>query len=133
MIATSGDRLLSMDAEAVIRTRLLPLAALVTPNLDEAALLTGLEVRDLAQMERAGAALLDSGAGAALVKGGHLAEDAIVDVLFTADGIRRYESPTARDDVDARHRVHAVGGGHGRARARGGRSSQLSRRRWIMW
>ena len=58
MIATSGDRLLSVDAERVIRDRLLPLATLVTPNLDEAALLTGLEVRDVAQMERAAVVLL---------------------------------------------------------------------------
>ena len=96
MIATSGDRLLSIDAEQVIRNRLLPLATLVTPNLDEAALLTGLEVRDVAQMERAGAVLLDSGAAAVLLKGGHLDEDAIVDLLFTADGIRRFSHPRIR-------------------------------------
>ncbi len=90
MIASSGDRLLSVDAEQVIRTRLLPLATLVTPNLDEAALLTGLEVRDVAQMERAGTLLLDSGAAAVLVKGGHLADDTIVDLLVTPDGTRRF-------------------------------------------
>ena len=96
MIATSGDRLLSIDAEQVIRNRLLPLATLVTPNLDEAALLTGLEVRDVAQMERAGAVLLDSGAAAVLLKGGHLDEDTIVDLLFTAEGIRRFSHPRIR-------------------------------------
>jgi len=90
MIATSGDRLLSIDAEQVIRNRLLPLATLVTPNLDEAALLTGLEVRDVAQMERAGTVLLDSGAAAVLLKGGHLDGGTIVDLLFTAEGIRRF-------------------------------------------
>ncbi len=96
MIATSGDRLLSVDAEQVIRDRLLPLATLVTPNLDEAALLTGLEVRDVAQMERAGTVLLDSGAAAVLLKGGHLADDIIVDLLFTAEGIRRFSHPRIR-------------------------------------
>lgn len=90
MIATSGDRLLSIDAERVIRDRLLPLATLVTPNLDEASLLTGLEVRDEAQMERAGTVLLDLGAAAVLMKGGHLAGDAIVDLLITPDGTRRF-------------------------------------------
>jgi hydroxymethylpyrimidine/phosphomethylpyrimidine kinase len=93
MIATSGDRLLSVDAERVIRDRLLPLATLVTPNLDEAALLTGLEVRDVAQMERAAIVLLDSGVAAVLLKGGHLADDTIVDLLATAAGIRRFSHP----------------------------------------
>jgi len=93
MIATSGDRLLSVDAEQVIRDRLLPLATLVTPNLDEASLLTGLEVRDVAQMERAGTVLLDSGAAAVLVKGGHLTDDLIVDLLVTPDGTRRFSHP----------------------------------------
>ena len=96
MIATSGDRLLSIDAEQVIRDRLLPLAMLVTPNLDEAALLTGLEVRDVAQMERAGTVLLDSGAAAVLLKGSHLGDDMIVDLLFTPDGIRRFSHPRIR-------------------------------------
>jgi hydroxymethylpyrimidine/phosphomethylpyrimidine kinase len=93
MIATSGDRLLRADAESVLRTRLLPLAALVTPNLDEAALLTGREVQRVAQMEEAGLALLGLGAGAALVKGGHGRHDTVTDVLVTPDGIQRYEHP----------------------------------------
>ena len=118
MIATSGDRLLSIDAEQVIRNRLLPLATLVTPNLDEAALLTGLEVRDVAQMERAGTVLLDSGAAAVLLKGGHLDGGTIVDLLFTRRGHPAVQSCADRDDVDARNRVHAVGGDHGRAGSR---------------
>jgi len=93
MIATSGDRLLSVDAEQVIRDRLLPLATLVTPNLDEASLLTGLEVRDVAQMERAGMVMLDMGAAAVLMKGGHLQDDVIVDLLVTPDGTRQFSHP----------------------------------------
>jgi hydroxymethylpyrimidine kinase/phosphomethylpyrimidine kinase len=93
MIATSGDRLLSVDAEQVIRDRLLPLATLVTPNLDEASLLTGLEVRDVAQMERAGTVMLDMGAAAVLMKGGHLEGDVIVDLLVTPDGTRQFSHP----------------------------------------
>ena len=58
-----------------MRESLLPLAALVTPNLDEAAILTGRAVHDEPSMERAGETLLRFGAGAALVKGGHLAGD----------------------------------------------------------
>lgn len=90
MVATSGDRLLDREAETVLRDRLLPLAALVTPNLDEAAILSDLEVRDHVQMEQAGRRLLELGAGAALVKGGHLPGDLMTDVLVTPAGIRRF-------------------------------------------
>jgi hydroxymethylpyrimidine/phosphomethylpyrimidine kinase len=84
MVATSGDRLLDADAEAVMREKLVPLAALVTPNLDEAAILTGTDPRDPESMEQAGRRLLELCAGAALVKGGHLAGDEVTDVLVTA-------------------------------------------------
>lgn len=89
MASTSGHRLLAPEAVAVVRDRLLPLAALVTPNLDEAEVLTGIAVRDPAAMDEAGRRLLSLGAGAALVKGGHLAGEELVDVLVTKGGIRR--------------------------------------------
>jgi hydroxymethylpyrimidine/phosphomethylpyrimidine kinase len=91
MVATSGDRLLDADAETVVRDTLLPLATLVTPNLDEAALLVGRNVEDVAAMEQAGHDLVSLGAGAALVKGGHLAgRGPVVDVLVTAERVRRF-------------------------------------------
>jgi hydroxymethylpyrimidine kinase/phosphomethylpyrimidine kinase len=90
MVSTSGTRLLSAEAEEVIREDLLPLAALVTPNLDEAATLTGRMVHDPPTMERAGSALLRFGAGAALITGGHLPGDEITDVLVTPDGVRHF-------------------------------------------
>lgn len=93
MVATSGDRLLDAAAESIVRARLLPLSALVTPNLDEAAILTGLDVRDPAQMERAGHRLLELGASAALVKGGHLEADVMTDVLITARATRHFTHP----------------------------------------
>lgn len=93
MAATSGDRLLDPAAESVIRDRLLPLAALVTPNLDECAILTGLTVEDPDAMIRAGRRLVEQGAGAALVKGGHLDGREITDVLVTAAGTRRFVHP----------------------------------------
>jgi hydroxymethylpyrimidine/phosphomethylpyrimidine kinase len=93
MVATSGDRLLDEDAVAAILAELLPLATLVTPNLDEAALLAGFPVRDSTAMHRAGAALLAAGARAALVKGGHLAGTEVVDILCTQDGAREYRRP----------------------------------------
>ena len=91
MVATSGDRLLHADAERVIAERLVPLAALVTPNLDEAAILVGASVEHPDAMERAGRSLLERGAQAALIKGGHLAGEQIVDVLVTRAGTRRFE------------------------------------------
>jgi hydroxymethylpyrimidine/phosphomethylpyrimidine kinase len=93
MVATSGDRLLDPDAEEAIVHRLLPLAALVTPNLPEAGLLTGLAVEDEAGMSRAAAALVDRGAGAALLKGGHLRGSRVVDVLFDGATWYRWERP----------------------------------------
>jgi len=98
MVATSGDRLLARDAERRVARALVPLAALVTPNLDEASILVEDEVRTVEAMERAGRALLKMGARAALVKGGHLVEAGgaageIVDVLVAGDGVRRFPHP----------------------------------------
>ncbi len=93
MVSTSGDRLLTPEAEDVVRESLLPLAALVTPNLDEAAILTGRAVHDEASMLEAGETLLRFGAGAALVKGGHLAGDEITDLLVTPSGSQAYRRP----------------------------------------
>jgi len=93
MVATSGDRLLTADAESVIRDRLLPLATLVTPNLDEAALLVGHPVETEEEMQRAGEALLQLGAAAALVKGGHLSGDELVDLLVMPSGTTRFAHP----------------------------------------
>ena len=90
MVSTSGARLLTTEAEDVIRDDLLPLAALVTPNIDEAAILTGRVVHDLASMERAATTLLRFGAGAALVKGGHLSGSQVTDILATPSGTRRF-------------------------------------------
>ncbi len=83
MVATSGDRLLERDAETALAAELLPLATVVTPNLQEAAILTGRPVSTLSDMQAAARSLVDQGAGAALVKGGHLdAEAEAVDVLW---------------------------------------------------
>jgi len=90
MVASSGDRLLDAGAEEVVRRRLVPMAAIVTPNLDEAAILAGFPVNDPGSMERAGQGLLALGAAAALIKGGHLVGDQLVDVLVTRDGARHF-------------------------------------------
>ena len=93
MVATSGARLLDADAVRTVRERLLPLATLVTPNADEAALLAEQPVAHPDDMERAGRALVRLGARAALVKGGHLGGDEVTDVLVTAGDTVRFRRP----------------------------------------
>jgi len=91
--STSGAALVDDAAIDAYRMRLLPVATLVTPNLDEAAALTGVAVVDRGSMEVAGRALVELGAGAALVTGGHLPGDVAADCLVTADGVRWFEAP----------------------------------------
>jgi hydroxymethylpyrimidine/phosphomethylpyrimidine kinase len=78
MVATSGAKLLADDALDALRTRLLPLATLVTPNMPEAALLLGTAIADADAAGRAIEALRELGARAVLLKGGHLDEGAEV-------------------------------------------------------
>jgi hydroxymethylpyrimidine/phosphomethylpyrimidine kinase len=93
MVASSGDRLLDADAERSVLEHLVPLATVVTPNLDEASLLTGESVDSVERMEAAGRSLVARGAKAALVKGGHLAGHTIVDVLVTREDTHRITHP----------------------------------------
>jgi hydroxymethylpyrimidine/phosphomethylpyrimidine kinase len=84
MIASSGARLLASDAIDALRNALLPLATLITPNLPEAELLTGLRLRDTEDMTRCAYALREAGAHGVLLKGGHLPRGAIVDLYVDA-------------------------------------------------
>jgi hydroxymethylpyrimidine/phosphomethylpyrimidine kinase len=104
MVATSGARLIDEEAVEAVRDRLAPRATLVTPNAPEAAALTGLEVEDLDGQQAAAEALLDKGARAALVKGGHLEGEVIVDVLATSNGVRLFTRPR----IKTRH-THGTG------------------------
>lgn len=82
MISKHGARLLSDAAVSSLRGHLLPLAFLITPNLEEASQLTGMKIADVAAMRTAAAVMAsETGAEAVLVKGGHLA-DTPVDVLY---------------------------------------------------
>ena len=83
-VSKHGDALLADDAVAALRTELLPLAAVVTPNLPEAEALVKFEILDRATMAEAARALVTAGAKAALVKGGHLGTDASPDCLVVA-------------------------------------------------
>lgn len=93
LIATSGDALASDGVARVILDDLAPLAALITPNLDEARALTVAAVDDVEGMIRAGEALRAAGAGAVLVKGGHLNGGVVIDCLVTEEGAKRFENP----------------------------------------
>lgn len=92
MVATSGDVLLQPSAISAMRERLLPIASLVTPNLREAELLTGSPVTSAAQMRDAARRLVEMGARAALIKGGHLAGEAL-DILYDGVSWREFSAP----------------------------------------
>jgi len=85
-VSKHGDTLLADDAVGALRLHLLPLAALVTPNLPEAAALVGFAVDSVEAMEEAARLLVTAGAGAALVKGGHLGGDRSPDCFLVGGG-----------------------------------------------
>jgi hydroxymethylpyrimidine/phosphomethylpyrimidine kinase len=96
MASTSGRQLLARDAVAAFKSKLLPLAALVTPNLPEARVLTGLRGTDRKSVEAAGRKLIGMGAQAALIKGGHTTRETVDDVLVWKGGVEIYAFPRVR-------------------------------------
>ncbi|MFC6827171.1 bifunctional hydroxymethylpyrimidine kinase/phosphomethylpyrimidine kinase [Halopelagius fulvigenes] len=100
MVATSGDRLLDRDAERAYED-LIAASAVVTPNADEAAVLTDTEPTDESAAREAGAALVEMGAEAALVKGGHAPGEEVLDVLVTEGSHVSFAHE--RVDTDATH------------------------------
>lgn len=93
MVAKGGASLLEDSAVSAIREVLVPLAALVTPNVPEAEVLTGRRIVDIEDQKAAADALLGLGAEAVLLKGGHLGGDMIFDVLATQETIQVFSSP----------------------------------------
>ena len=104
MIAKGGASLLAEDAVAAVRDLMVPRAALLTPNAPEAEALTGIAVADLDGQRRAGEALLRLGAGAVLMKGGHVPGETVVDLLMTPGGETLLEGPR----IETRH-THGTG------------------------
>jgi len=105
MVAASGDRLLAEAAESAYE-ELIAEATLVTPNADEAAVLTGVDPDDEGEARAAGEALVEMGADAALVKGGHMLDGDeidgdVVDVLVTGDSVETFRHP--RVETEATH------------------------------
>ena len=93
IVAKGGAALMSEGAMAVVRDRLLPVAALFTPNAIEAAAMTGRAIETADDLRRAGEALLRQGARAVLMKGGHVPGDEVVDWLMTPAGESRFSGP----------------------------------------
>jgi len=104
MVAKGGAAQLENSAEAALRDRLVGKAALLTPNVPEAEALTGEGISGPDDLERLGRQLLDMGAGAVLMKGGHMAGETLTDVLVTPAGVERYSAPR----IDTPH-THGTG------------------------
>ena len=102
--AKGGAALLAQGAVAAVRQQLVPRAALVTPNAPEAEALTGIAVSSTDDLRRAGEALLAAGARAALLKGGHVPGERVIDVLMTPEGETLFEG----ERLDTRH-THGTG------------------------
>ncbi|MDH5804296.1 MAG: bifunctional hydroxymethylpyrimidine kinase/phosphomethylpyrimidine kinase, partial [Gemmatimonadota bacterium] len=101
MVATSGDKLLADEAVHAVKSRLIPLATVVTPNIPEAEILVGRKIDGFEEMEEAGRALIAMGANAALIKGGHKTSNEVLDVLVTQKETVRFSNP--RIDTTSTH------------------------------
>lgn len=104
MVAKGGSNLLAPSAVDAVRSLMIPRATVLTPNAPEAEALSGLPVHTTDDLRRAGERLLDLGAQAVLMKGGHVAGDTVVDVLMTRDGETSFEG----ERLDTRH-THGTG------------------------
>ncbi|SFS01406.1 hydroxymethylpyrimidine/phosphomethylpyrimidine kinase [Dyella sp. OK004] len=96
MIATSGSRLLTEDAIGAMVDQLIPLADLITPNLPEAEALLGRPIRSANDFAQAGEDLLELGAGAVLLKGGHAKGSEVIDRLYDERGVLELRHPRLR-------------------------------------
>jgi hydroxymethylpyrimidine/phosphomethylpyrimidine kinase len=101
MVAKGGHRLLRDDAVSSLRGLLLPLAAVVTPNLPEAEVLVGHRIASDEDVRRAAEEIVAMGAGAVVVKGGHRDSAEAVDVLYDCNTFREYSAP--RIDTTSTH------------------------------
>jgi hydroxymethylpyrimidine/phosphomethylpyrimidine kinase len=86
MVATSGDRLIDDHTIVTFKEQLFPLAEIITPNLDEAAILADMEIYTIDDMKEAALCLLQYGCNAVLIKGGHLEGSELCDIYFHKNG-----------------------------------------------
>lgn len=104
MVATSGDRLLDETAIDMVRQQLIPAADVLTPNIPEAEVLTGQAITCLEDMRGAGKALMQMGAGAVVMKGGHMQNNTLVDLCMQSSG----ETIIENRRIDTKH-THGTG------------------------
>lgn len=104
MVAKGGHRLIDNTAIEALKRDLLPFATVLTPNVPEAETLTGMQIRDVADLKHAGRMLMSLGPEAVLMKGGHLPGADVTDVLVSEEGLRVFTSPR----IDTRH-THGTG------------------------
>ena len=105
MVAKGGASLLEGNAADALRSILIPRATLVTPNIPEAEILTGLTIKAQSDQRRAGEILLELGSQAALIKGGHMGGADVHDVLMLQEGTHKtFTSPR----IDSKH-THGTG------------------------
>lgn len=83
MVSKSGDRLLEKEAEEILIRDLLPLSYLITPNVEEAEIISGMTISDVREAKKAAEKIAGTGIKNILIKGGHLREDKAVDILYT--------------------------------------------------
>lgn len=108
MVSSSGHRLLSVEAQEVIKQNLFPMATLITPNLPEMEALTGFPLSTYKEKEKAARCLMNSGAKAILLKGGHEEGEVKTDILFSnsATGI---QSTLFTSETVATRNIHGTG------------------------
>jgi hydroxymethylpyrimidine/phosphomethylpyrimidine kinase len=92
MVAKSGNYLLLPDAIETIKTKLIPISAIITPNIPEAEALLNIAITNYSDMENAAIKLLELGCAAVLVKGGHIEGSLSLDILVSAKETKWYES-----------------------------------------
>ena len=105
MVATSGDKLIENETIDILKERLFPLVTLVTPNLDEAAILTGMQLHYVNDMQVAATRILQTGCNAVLVKGGHLSGAHLYDVYHDQEG----KEHVVTSDAIATNNTHGTG------------------------
>ena len=93
MVAKGGHELLELSALHALKSHMIVRADLLTPNIPEAELLTGLEISDIDTMRRAAYAILEMGSKAVLLKGGHLKDETLTDILVTKDMEKTFSGP----------------------------------------
>lgn len=107
LVSTSGHSLVAPEAIELIKSKLLPLCSLLTPNLREAETLTGINIKNETDMVAAGKELLHMGCQAVLVKGGHMEGDVMTDILVTSLANDTLHKFTAQKVTS--HNTHGTG------------------------